>query len=163
MITKIIDDINWQIESNIENINDDDDNGGCRDDSSKTVDDTIIDNKHEQNDIHNDKMDFDEKIRKAMAKIHEANVRKVTKKKIVVDVDVFFLFVKIHFMAYLMIVVERFIITQSSLFLFTINQSIKEINLVDWFFFSSLRYSSSSSSFFFCLIVVILLSSSSST
>lgn len=90
MITKIIDDINWQIESNIENINDDDDNGGCRDDSSKTVDDTIIDNKHEQNDIHNDKMDFDEKMRKAMAKIHEANVRKVTKKKLLLMLMFFF-------------------------------------------------------------------------
>ena len=90
LITKIIDDINWQIESNIENINDDDDNGGCRDDSSKTVDDTIIDNKHEQNDIHNDKMDFDEKMRKAMAKIHEANVRKVTKKKLLLMLMFFF-------------------------------------------------------------------------
>lgn len=80
-------DINWQ--SNVDhNINDDDDGG------SGDSNDTITDNHHhdhhdddhndKRNDINNDNdheinnnNNFDEKIRIAMAKIHEANIRKV--------------------------------------------------------------------------------------
>ena len=79
------DNVKKRFESNVDhNINDDD--GGSGDSN-----DTITDNHHDDDDDHNDKRNdinndndheinnnnFDEKIRIAMAKIHEANIRKV--------------------------------------------------------------------------------------
>ena len=83
-----VDNVKKRFESNVDhNINDDDDGG------SGDSNDTITDNHHhdhhdddhndKRNDINNDNdheinnNNFDEKIRIAMAKIHEANIRKV--------------------------------------------------------------------------------------